>query len=104
TLSHVGGGAALGHAQRRLAVAYALQGLREQAVGARGAAGAPERGAEKIAEAHRIAHRLGARPLAMRAAEELRRIGQPVERLLGRRVAGRMERGGLSRREVAVLA
>jgi DNA-binding CsgD family transcriptional regulator len=37
------------------------------------------------------------------AARELELLGEPVERRLGRRAAGLLERGGLTRREVEVL-
>jgi DNA-binding NarL/FixJ family response regulator len=53
--------------------------------------------------AHRPAGRLRTRPLATAAAEELARLGERIERRLGRRAAGELEHAGLSRREVEVL-
>jgi DNA-binding NarL/FixJ family response regulator len=68
-------------------------------------AAAGERGLaiEHLTSAYRAARRLGARPLARAAAEELARLGEKVERRLGRRAAGELEHAGLSRREVEVL-
>jgi DNA-binding CsgD family transcriptional regulator len=37
------------------------------------------------------------------AARELAQLGEPMERRLGRRAVGLLERGGLTRREVEVL-
>ena len=67
------------------------------------AAGERETGIERLTNAYRTARKLGARPLATRAAEELAALGEPVERRLGRRAAGYLERAGLSRREHEVL-
>jgi DNA-binding CsgD family transcriptional regulator len=67
------------------------------ALGERGLAG------EHFEDAYRIAAKLGARPLATRAAEELAALGEPVERRLGRRAETLLERGGLTRRELQVL-
>ena len=68
-------------------------------------AAAGERGLaiERLTAVYRAARRLGARPLATAAAEELARLGERVERRLGRRAAGELEHAGLSRREVEVL-
>ena len=68
-------------------------------------AAAGERGLaiERLTAVYRAARRLGARPLATAAAEELARLGEKVERRLGRRAAGELEHAGLSRREVEVL-
>jgi predicted ATPase/DNA-binding NarL/FixJ family response regulator len=68
-------------------------------------AAAGERGLaiERLTSAYRTARRLGARPLAREAAEELARLGEQVERRLGRRAAGQLEHAGLSRRELEVL-
>jgi len=54
-------------------------------------------------ECYRGARLLRARPLAATAARELERVGEPIERRLGRRAAGLLERGGLTRRELEVL-
>jgi predicted ATPase/DNA-binding CsgD family transcriptional regulator len=68
-------------------------------------AAAGERGLaiERLTSVYRAARRLGARPLARTAAEELARLGETVERRLGRRAAGELQHAGLSRREVEVL-
>jgi DNA-binding NarL/FixJ family response regulator len=76
--------------QVRAGVALAAAGEREAAV-------------ERLSEAYRIARKLGARPLAKTVAQKLDRLGEPVERRLGRRAAAELERGGLSRRELEVL-
>jgi DNA-binding NarL/FixJ family response regulator len=67
------------------------------------AAGERELALERLASAYRTARRLGARPLATRAAEETARLGESVERRLGRRAAAAHDGAGLSRREVEVM-
>lgn len=67
------------------------------------AAGDREAAVEHLVDAYRTARKLGARPLAGKAAGELQQLGEPVERRLGSRAAGELERGGLSRRELEVL-
>jgi class 3 adenylate cyclase/ATP/maltotriose-dependent transcriptional regulator MalT len=67
------------------------------------AAGDREAGIEQLTDAYRAARKLGARPLAVEAAEELAALGEQVEERLGRRAAGELERAGLSRREFEVL-
>jgi DNA-binding NarL/FixJ family response regulator len=67
------------------------------------AAGERGLGIEHLADAYRRARNLGARPLAVAASRELARLGESVERRLGRRARGLLERGGLTRREVEVL-
>ncbi|HEY8601107.1 MAG TPA: LuxR C-terminal-related transcriptional regulator, partial [Thermomicrobiales bacterium] len=66
-------------------------------------AGERESGVGQLADAHRVARQLGAKPLAARIAGELAALGEPVERHLGRRAAGELAHGGLSRRERDVL-
>jgi predicted ATPase/DNA-binding NarL/FixJ family response regulator len=58
---------------------------------------------ERLTAVYRAARRLRARPLATAAAEELARLGERIERRLGRRAAGQLEHAGLSRRELEVL-
>lgn len=70
---------------------------------AQAAAGDRDAGVGRLTEAYRTARKLGARPLAARAAAELVALGEPVERRLGRRAAGYLDRAGLSRRELDVL-
>jgi DNA-binding NarL/FixJ family response regulator len=67
------------------------------------AAGERETALERLASAYRTARRLGARPIAMRAAEETANLGESVERRLGRRAAAAHDGAGLSRREVEVM-
>ena len=67
------------------------------------AAGEREVALEQLAEAHRIAEALGARPLAAQAAGAIAGLGAPLEEHLGRRAAAEHESGGLSRREVEVV-
>ena len=45
----------------------------------------------------------GRKPFAARAAAALEELGEQVDRRLGRRAAGELERGGLTRRELEVL-
>ena len=67
------------------------------------AAGEREAAVEQLAEAHRVADALGARPLATSAAAAIAGLGASLERHLGRRAAAEHETGGLSRREVEVV-
>jgi DNA-binding NarL/FixJ family response regulator len=76
--------------QVRAGVALAAVGEREIAV-------------ERLTEAYRTATKLGARPLADEAARQLVTLGERVERRLGRRAAGQLERAGLTRRELEVV-
>jgi DNA-binding NarL/FixJ family response regulator len=74
----------------RAGIALAAIGEREAAV-------------ERLTEAHRTATRLGSRPRAVEAARQLVTLGEQVERRLGRRAAGQLERAGLRRRELEVV-
>jgi DNA-binding CsgD family transcriptional regulator len=65
-------------------------------------AGRRKEGLDHLVAAHRAARRLGARPLALRIAEETAALGERVERRLGRLAAAGAGRGGLTRREVEV--
>jgi ATP/maltotriose-dependent transcriptional regulator MalT len=78
------------HIQLRAGVALAAAGRRELAL-------------ERLAEAHRTARRLGARPLATEAAVEVEKLGESIEGTLGRRAAAEHENAGLSRRELEVM-
>lgn len=66
-------------------------------------AGDPEKAAEYLAEAYRIAKRLGARPLLHNITAALTPLETGNGRNLVRRVVEETARGGLSRREVEVL-
>jgi ATP/maltotriose-dependent transcriptional regulator MalT len=76
--------------QLRAGVALAAAGDLEAAIG-------------RLVEAHRTARRLGAGPLAAEAAAEVAKLGESVERRLGRRAAADHDHAGLSRRELEVL-
>jgi DNA-binding CsgD family transcriptional regulator/tetratricopeptide (TPR) repeat protein len=67
------------------------------------AAGQREAALDRLAEAHRTARRLGAAPLAADVAAEVARLGESVERRLGRRAAADLEHAGLSARELEVM-
>jgi len=67
------------------------------------AAGDRETALAHFAEAHRVARRLGAGPLAAEAAAEIVAGGGPLERYVGKRAAADHENGGLSRRELEVM-
>ena len=67
------------------------------------ATGERERALERLADAHRTARKLGARPVAAAAAAEVQALGESVERRLGKRAAAEVEGGGLSRRELEVI-
>jgi DNA-binding CsgD family transcriptional regulator len=68
-----------------------------------GAAGDRELAVERLTAGYLTARRLGARPLAGRAAGELAALGEQVERRLGRRAAAQLDGPGLTRRELEVL-
>lgn len=79
-----------GETQLRTGAALAAAGERDLAV-------------ERLVDAYRIARKLGARPLARRAAEDLGALGESVEKRLGRRAAALVENEGLTRRELEVM-
>ena len=66
-------------------------------------AGEREAGLGRLAEAHRVAQRLGADPLAARVAAAVAAAGAPLEEHLGSRAAARHAQAGLSRRELEVM-
>src|SRR5437660_1039614 len=67
------------------------------------AAGERELALERLTGSHRLARRLGARPLAAEAAREVSLLGESVSRRLGVRAAADAEGAGLSRRELEVV-
>ena len=87
----------------RLELPHELAHTRLRAGLALVAAGQREQGVEELAESYRGAQALGARPLATSAAHELTQLGEALDARLGRRAAGLLERGGLTRRELEVL-
>jgi DNA-binding NarL/FixJ family response regulator len=76
--------------QLRAGIALAAAGEREAAI-------------ERFTQAHAAARRLGAAPLAAEAAEEVAKLGESVEKRLGKRAAADREHAGLSRRELEVM-
>ena len=86
-----------------LELPYETAQTRLRAGAAFAAAGDRETAVDFVTDAYRTARRLGARPLATRCALQLQEWGEPVEERLGRRAAGDVERGGLTRREIDVL-
>jgi ATP/maltotriose-dependent transcriptional regulator MalT len=68
-----------------------------------GRSGERELAVESLLTAYKCARRLGARPLLKEAVAELARLGERVERRLGRKALRALEPGGLSRRELDVL-
>jgi DNA-binding CsgD family transcriptional regulator len=67
------------------------------------AAGARDEALERLAEAHRIAQRLGAEPLAAQVGAAVSATGASLEDLVGIRAAARHSHAGLSRRELEVM-
>ena len=67
------------------------------------AAGERELAVERHAEAYRLARKLGARPLAGRAAMAVEDLGESVEQRLGSAAAADGEGGPLTRRELEVV-
>jgi DNA-binding NarL/FixJ family response regulator len=67
------------------------------------AAGEHALGVEHLTSAYRSFSKLGAKPFAARAAQELEALGERVTERLGRRAAGDLGRGGLTRRELEIL-
>jgi DNA-binding CsgD family transcriptional regulator len=66
-------------------------------------AGERSAGVVHLVDAYRTARRLGARPLADRAARELEALGEPVDQRLGRKAAAALGGPNLSRRELEVM-
>lgn len=77
--------------QLRTGVALAAAGERKESV-------------ERLTSSYRTARRLGARPLAVRAAQELAALGEQLERRLGRRAAAQIGGPALTRRELEVVS
>ena len=67
------------------------------------ATGEREAALDQLAEAHRVATALGARPLATEAASAVAALGASITDHLGRRAAAEHETAGLSPREVEVV-
>lgn len=89
--------------QRSLDVPYELAEIELRAGVALAAAGERDLALERLGDAYRRARKLGARPLAADAAQEVAALGESVVRRLGRRAAADAAEGGLSRRELEVV-
>jgi ATP/maltotriose-dependent transcriptional regulator MalT len=87
----------------RLQIPYERAWIALRAGVAHAAAGDRDAAVLRLQEAHRIAKRLGARPLADQAAAALQGLGESLEKRLGRRAAATHAGGGLSRRELEVM-
>ncbi len=88
---------------RELELPYQRAQTQVRAASALVCAGEHEVAAERLTDAYRTARKLGALPLARQAALCLEALGETVEQRLGRRAAGDLERGGLTRRELEVM-
>ncbi len=88
---------------RELELPYARAQTQVRTAAALSDAGERESAAERLTDAYRTARKLGAQPLAALAARRLEELGEQVEQRLGRRAAGDLERGGLTRRELEVM-
>ena len=78
------------HTQLRAGTALAGAGEREAGIGL-------------LVDAYRTFRQLGARPYWMQASADLERLGERVDRRLGRRAAHALAHGGLTRRELEIL-
>ena len=67
------------------------------------AAGEREPALDRLGNAYRTARKLGARPLAAEAANEVAALGESIVRRLGRRAEADATGGGLTRRELEVV-
>ncbi len=67
------------------------------------ATGKREAGVEHLVNAYRTAHKMGARPLAAKAAQELANLGESIDQQLSPRAARRLKSGGLTRRQLDVV-
>lgn len=67
------------------------------------AAGSRNAAIDYLFASYRTAQRLGARPLIKETTEALMGLGEKVDERLGQRAAGRLKRGGLTRRQFEVL-
>jgi DNA-binding CsgD family transcriptional regulator len=82
---------------------FELAVTRLRAGAAFAAAGERDVAVDSLVTAYRSFRKLGARPFAARATTALEELGEKIDRRLGRRAAGELERGGLTRRELEVL-
>jgi DNA-binding CsgD family transcriptional regulator len=88
---------------RRLDLPFEAAQTQVRAGVACAAAGDRAAGIVHLVDAYRTARRLGARPLADRAARELEALGEQVDQRLGRKAAAALGGPNLSRRELEVM-
>jgi DNA-binding CsgD family transcriptional regulator len=88
---------------RRLDLPFEAAQTQVRAGVACAAAGERAAGVAHLVDAYRNARRLGARPLAARAARELEALDEPVEQRLGKKAAAALGGPNLSRRELEVM-
>jgi len=88
---------------RELGLPFECAQVEARAGVALAAAGEREQGLERLGEAYRTARRLGARPLAAEAAQEVAALGDSVAKRLGKRAAAGEAEAQLTRRELEVL-
>ena len=88
---------------RTLAIPYERAQIELRAGVVLAAAGEREEALERLCDAYRTARKLGAGPLASKAAQEVAALGESVAQRLGSRAAAAEEGAGLTRRELEVL-
>lgn len=88
---------------RDLVVPYCCAGTQLRAGVACATAGQRDAAVAHLASAYRTARKLGARPLATRAAQVLQALGEPIDDRLGPGAAGRFRTGDLTRRQREIL-
>ena len=88
---------------RTLAVPFERAQIELRAGVVLAAAGEREQALERLCDAYRTASKLGARPLASAAAQEVSALGESVAQRLGARAATRADGVQLTRRELEVL-
>jgi DNA-binding NarL/FixJ family response regulator len=62
-----------------------------------------DEGIDNLIEAHRVARKMGARPLAAKISGTLAEMGEQIHERLGQRATGQHKRGGLTRRQYEIL-
>jgi DNA-binding CsgD family transcriptional regulator len=87
----------------RLDLPFETAQTKVRAASALVASGRREEALERLTDAYRVARKLGARPLASRVAAEVERLGEQVDKRLGRRAAARLGGPGLTRRELEIV-
>jgi DNA-binding NarL/FixJ family response regulator len=88
---------------RTLAVPFERAQIELRAGVVLAAAGERDQALERLCDAYRTASKLGARPLAAAAAQEVAALGESVAQRLGSRAASRADGVQLTRRELEVL-